>query len=108
MEPQLVISIDPTREDVGPWPRLTRILALVTLIYALCNFVDGAMSLYYNFLHPPPSMTARYVSVWDNLQAKMAMLAISRGLVSSFTAAAAFYLWKTGRGHRLLISRIGL
>jgi hypothetical protein len=102
MEPEQVIAIDQSPEDVLPWPRIIRAVAVGTIFFALINLLEAAVSIYWYITYTGPGSIERYVLTWHQIQVMFNIMAIVHGSMSAFIAAAAFTLLKRGRGQQLL------
>ena len=101
MEPQQVIAIERSPDDVLPWPRIIKAVALATVVFALFNLLDAAVRIYWYITYTGPGSIERYVLTWHQIQVMSNIMAVIHGLMSVFIAAAAFGLLKRGRGERL-------
>src|SRR5215212_2163041 len=99
MESQLVTNIDSTTQFIGPWPRLLRIIALMTFIFCAAHLVKTAIQVYTVLTDPP--LFPGYKFTWDSFAGRRIQLSIATCMIEMVMAAGGFCLLY-GRGHRLL------
>jgi hypothetical protein len=108
MEPQLVIPLDGTDHASSGWPRILRIVAALSLIFAIVTTVGAGFTLY-SILNPPGSQgRLSNISVAGKYQASRGLLAIAQAGVGALMLVAAFRLWRHGLWHRVLMMAIRL
>jgi|SRR6266850_7933155 len=98
MEPQLVIPLDGTDQPTTSWPRILRIVAALSFIFALIATVNSADAFHSIIKRSVSqgSLSLRSISVADKYQASRGLLAIAHVGIGVFMLVAAFRLWRNG------------
>src|SRR5437764_7623314 len=104
MEPQLVIPLDATDHASSSWPRILRIIAALSCIFALVTAFNAGYALH-SILNQGgwPSRTSYNVEAYK-YQACRAILAAARIAIDAVMLVAAFRLWRRGLWHRVLMA----
>jgi hypothetical protein len=87
-------------EEKSPWPRILKIIAMVTLLFAAGHLGQSIRSLLWT-LNPPVRAWPARASVsqyWDTMRATLAILLILGALVSLMMIASSAVLLRSGRG----------
>src|SRR3989442_757300 len=102
MEPQLVIPIDTAAEGLSSWPRLMRVVAIMTIVFAAVEMANGANAIHWAFQPPPAGFGASYAEFLKGVRLRITVFVIARAVIELVLAAAAAHFLKRGRGHRLM------
>jgi hypothetical protein len=103
MEPQLVIPLDATDHASSGWPRILRIIAALSFIFALVTTINAgfAISSIYSQLGSP--VRTSFNSEAYKYQASRGLLAIARLGIGAIMLVAVFQLWRRGLWPRVLM-----
>jgi hypothetical protein len=102
MDPQLVIPLNATDHASSGWPRILRIVAAMSLIFAIVTTVNAGFALH-SILNQGSLGRASYNSEAHKYQASRALLAAARIGIGAVMLAVAFRFWHRGRWHRVLM-----
>jgi len=103
MEPQLVIPLDSTDHASSGWPRILRIVAALSLIFAIVTTVNAGSTLYSNLTQLGSLGRSSRISEGYKLQASRAVLAAARVGIGTVMLVAAFRLRRHGLRHQVLM-----
>jgi len=101
MESQLVIPLEAADHASG-WPRILRIVAALSLIFALVNVISAGFELHMLF-NQGSLWGASYKSDVYKSYASRAVLVAARLAIGAVTLVTAFRLWRSGVWHRVLM-----
>jgi len=99
MEPQLVKPLEDTDQPPLFWPRILKIVAALSFIFALVTTINSAFRVYWILNSPGSQGSLGYISMVYQYQAARGLLAIARAAVGTFMLIAAFRLWRHGLWH---------
>jgi hypothetical protein len=102
MEPQLVIPLNATDHASSSWPRILRIVAALSCIFAIVTSINAGFSLH-SILNQGPMGRSSYDSEAYKYQASRALLAAARIGIGAVMLVAAFRLWRRGLWHQVLM-----
>jgi len=101
MESQLVIPLEAADHASG-WPRILRIVAALSLIFALVTVFNAGFELHMLF-NQGSLWGASYKSDVYKSYASRAVLVAARLAIGAVTLVTAFRLWRSGVWHRVLM-----
>ena len=100
LERPLVVPID-VFDGVagGPWQRLMRLVARMTIVFAIVQLADAGNDIHWVLQPLPAGTNGPYLIYLQMLRVRLTLFTIARAVIDVGLLAGAFYFLKRGRGH---------